>query len=221
MLEFEAREFFGVLNRLISIRRDLEKRADQTLTTEEQSHMHTYLDRAESVCATYDIDVSYYTDRARQKIDDPTRFTFTLAEAVNGVRHSIMEKLRDRKFMYIPTADAQYLNYEDLFGDEVHGSFPEAHEDIGAAGHSIACGLNTASVFHSMRVAEFGLRRIGARLRVRLKDKGHYQPIEYGTWDKVITACKNKIDAIRKKPIGPKRQEQLEFYSDAADHCVL
>lgn len=72
-----------------------------------------------------------------------------------------------------------------------------------------------------MRVAEFGLRRIALKLQVKLKDKGQYHPIEYGTWDKVITACKNKITKIRQNPIGPKRQETLEFYSDAGDHCLF
>lgn len=113
------------------------------------------------------------------------------------------------------------LIYEDLFGSEVHESFLEANEDIGAAGHGIACGLHTASVFHSMRVAEFGLRRIAARLKVRIRDHKGYMPVEYGTWDKVITACKNKITKIRQRPVGPKRQEELEFYSDAADHCLF
>ncbi len=221
MYEFQAGEFFGVINRLISIRRDLEKREDQTLTSDEQSHMHTHLDRVESVCGMYDIDVTYYTERARGKIDDPSRFTFTIASAIDAVRHCIMEKLRDRKFMYISTADVDYLGSTDLFGIEVHADFPEADEDIVAAGNSIACGLYTASVFHSMRVAELGLRRIAIKLQVKLKDKGQYHPIEYGTWDKVITACKNKITKIRQRPIGPKRQEQLEFYSDAGDHCLF
>lgn len=78
MIEFEAREFFGVINRLISIRRHLEKREDQTLTSDEHSEMHTHLDRADSVCAVYDIDVSYYTDRARRKIGNPARYTYTV-----------------------------------------------------------------------------------------------------------------------------------------------
>lgn len=54
-----------------------------------------------------------------------------------------------------------------------------------------------------------------------INDQANYHPIESGTWDKVITACKGKIDAIRKKPIGPKKQAQLEFYSDAGDHCLF
>src|SRR5690242_20145295 len=98
MIEFEAREFFGIINRLISVRKDLEKPDRPPLTPEEQSHMHFHMNHAESVCAKYDIDVSYYTDRARGKIDEPERYTYSLASAVDGVRHCINKELRDRKF---------------------------------------------------------------------------------------------------------------------------
>ena len=32
---------------------------------------------------------------------------------------------------------------------------------------------------------------------------------------------KNKITRARTAPAGPKKQAKLEFYSDAADHCVF
>jgi hypothetical protein len=32
---------------------------------------------------------------------------------------------------------------------------------------------------------------------------------------------KKKIDKIRKRPIGPKREADLAMYSDAADHCLF
>jgi hypothetical protein len=221
MIEFEAREFFGIINRLISVRKDLEKPDRPPLTPEEQVHMHTHMDRADFMCARYHIDVSYYTERVRGKIDEPERYTYSLASAVDAVRHCIMKELKGRKFMYMPDAEAKYYDQNELFGEDVHDSFSEAAWDITAVGNCIACGLYTASVFHSMRVAEFGLRRIAAKLQVKLKDKKGYYRVEYGTWDKIITACKTKIEAIRKTPIGPKRREQLEFYSDAGDHCLF
>jgi hypothetical protein len=221
VIEFEAREFFGILNRLISVRKYLEEKEHPPLTDSQRVDMHGHADRAELVCAKYDIDVSYYTDRLRQKIDDPERFTFTIASAVNDVRHCINNELRNRKFMYMPEAEAKYYDQNDLFGEDVDQAFPVAQLDIRSVGNCIACGLFTASVFHSMRVAEFGLRRIAAKLRVRIKDHKGYVPVEYGTWDKVAKACKGKIDKIRQRPIGPKREAELELYSDAADHCLF
>jgi hypothetical protein len=80
---------------------------------------------------------------------------------------------------------------------------------------------DTASVFHLMRAAEFGLRALARKLRVKITHKGKNCPIEYGDWEKVITEIKNKIASSRTLPAGSKRQAKLEFYSDAADHCVF
>jgi hypothetical protein len=221
MIEFQAGEFFGLLNRLIHVRKDLEKDNRAPLTQNEREAMHHHANHADAVCAKYDIDVSYYTNRARRKIDQPEQYTFSLASAVDAVKHCILEKLDGHKFLYIPAADAAYYDSAHLFGEAVAVSFSEAESDIRAAGNCIACGLYTACVFHLMRVAEFGLRRIAIKLRVRLKDRGKYHPVEYATWDKVITNCKGKIDKIRQKPVGSKKQADLEFYSDAADHCLF
>lgn len=35
----------------------------------------------------------------------------------------------------------------------------------------------------------------------------------------MISAIQNKIKKIRQRPVGPKREEELQFLSNAADHC--
>jgi len=80
---------------------------------------------------------------------------------------------------------------------------------------------NTASVFHAMRVAEYGLRFLAKRIRATVSHSGKPQRLEYAEWDKVITAIKNKLDPIRRLPSGPQRQSKLEMFSDAADHCTF
>ena len=83
--------------------------------------------------------------------------------------------------------------------------------------------LHTAVVFHSMRVAEHGLRVLAKKVRVSLdlRDKKGIVPVEYADWQKMITAFKNKLGKISALPTGPKRGAQLEKYSDAAESlCV-
>ena len=63
---------------------------------------------------------------------------------------------------------------------------PTSEKDTRDAVETYAFGLNTASVFHCMRVSEFGLRWIAQKLRVKITDKGKVVPIEFGTWEKVI-----------------------------------
>ena len=35
----------------------------------------------------------------------------------------------------------------------------------------------------------------------------------------MITAIQNKIKKIRQRPVGPKREAELQFFSSVADHC--
>jgi hypothetical protein len=70
-----------------------------------------------------------------------------------------------------------------------------------------------------MRVSEHGLRRLARRLHVTLTDKGNLHPLEYADWDKLLTAIRNKIIEARKLSKGPRKEKQLQSWSEAGDHC--
>ena len=221
MFTFFAHNFFHAMAALQHFQRKVEETDFWEMSESDRAAYISWVEGAETWSAQYHINDQANFSRLLKVLRGENKLTTPIPSLIQAVRHSISHELAQHTFMYMPDNQAEYYERADLFGADVRDSFPEAEADIKSSGSAIACGLFTASVFHSMRVAEFGLRRIGVKLRVRLKDRGHYQPIEYGTWDKVITACKNKIDVVRKKPIGPKRQEQLEFYSDAGDHCLF
>ena len=140
---------------------------------------------------------------------------------VRNIRESIIQDLEKQAFLRVPETLARFLNEDAIFGAEVWEAFPAARADISYAGNCLATECDTAAVFHLMRCAEWGLRGLAAQLRVKITHKGKVCPIEYGDWDAVITAIKNKIIAVRKLSNGPKRQSKLEYYSDAADHCTF
>ena len=119
-----------------------------------------------------------------------------------------------------PEELSKYYDKGKLFGDAVFDAFPSARFDIREAGNCLACDNNTAVVFHLMRVAEHGLRSIAKKVGIKLTDKGKPQPIEFATWDKVITAINNKITAARTLPQGPKKTKSLQFYANAAENCT-
>jgi hypothetical protein len=137
------------------------------------------------------------------------------------LRELMQSEMRKHLFFCIDEKMAAYYQQERLFGDRVYVAFESARTDISDAGTCRACGNYTASVFHLMRAAEYGLRTLAKRLRVKLTDKGKRQPIESATWDKVITQAKNRIADARNLSAGPKRQSKLELWSDAADHCLF
>jgi len=145
----------------------------------------------------------------------------TFTNQVQQVWECLKTDLDKRVFIFITPVEAKYHKQERLFGNEIYESFPDARSDIQDAGNCLSVGLYTASVFHLMRVAEFGLRKLAKRLHVKLTDKGKPLHVEYATWDKVITGCKKQIDSARQLPMGKQKDAKLNLYSDSADHCLF
>lgn len=134
--------------------------------------------------------------------------------------HGIFCNLDSKKFMFVPADQSSYWENRAIFGDD---SLVELGNAAGfeavEAGNCYAAGRWTACVFHCMRVAEYGLRKIAQRSKVTLSDNGKRYPLEYGDWSRVIGALRKKIDEMRRLSIGPKKAEALRRYSDLADHC--
>lgn len=199
MIEFGAAEFFGLLNRLISIRKDLENRQHPALTDVEQVHMIDHADKAELVCAQYDIDVAYYTDRLRRKVSDPDQWTYSVASAVDALKHCVIKELIARKFLYMPHAEAEYYEQEELFGLEVKSKFPQANQEITIAGNCCATGNHTASVFHLMRAVEvtarYMIKKLGAS-KYLVNSKGARVPVELCDWHTLIQAMEKGLSDL-------------------------
>ncbi|MGA2410100.1 MAG: hypothetical protein ABSG46_06890 [Candidatus Binataceae bacterium] len=135
------------------------------------------------------------------------------------LREAIEAELKFRRFAFVPVQRAIKLDNINKDWADVQAAFPAANDDITDAVECYALDKHTACIFHLMRVSEHGLRYLAQRLRVRLTDKGKNQPIEFAEWDKIITAIRNKITTARQLPKGPKRETQLQKWSEAADHC--
>jgi len=138
-----------------------------------------------------------------------------LIEDING---GLVANLSTRFFLFVPSQKARYYNNVTAFGDSAF-VFREAFEDMYDAGTCYAADMPTACVFHLTRVAEFGLRALARKLRVSLRDHGKPCQVEYATWNKVLDSIDGKIRTIREKAAGQKKNEQLRFYADAANHC--
>ena len=134
----------------------------------------------------------------------------------------IVDEFDKLKFIYIESARTQFIDRDDLFGDEVKDKFPSAMKDLRDAGNCLACDCNTAAVFHLMRVVEWGLRafcgHLGFTEVIEKYDRTglgahEYRPIEYATWDKILGqlhgVADKKIDLISDR--GQKQAAQ-EFY---------
>lgn len=182
------------------------------------------LDGLSIMCANFHPDPSLIHQilKLRTELMDGTadRRAPALNARLTTLLDGIDNNLKLRTFMFIPGDQAWYYENGFLFGKEFSDSFPRpALIETIEAGNCYAAGRWTACVFHCMRVVEYGLRKLAKMVGVKLTDKGRQCPIEYATWDKVITAIRNKIASTKTLPNGPRKQRRLEFYSRAADHC--
>jgi len=141
-------------------------------------------------------------------------------DALTDLNGEIQRELEKHRFAHLGSGIDGYFENDYLFGSDVHDKFRTARKDIKDAGNCFAMELYTASVFHLMRVAEHGLRVIAKRTRVTIKDHGVNIPLQFGDWNKVITAIKTKIDTSRNAPANAKREARLNYYSDALDRSL-
>lgn len=224
MDNFKANVFYSIGTMLGEMGSKREQMGDDTqIEDASREIITTIVDAVRGHCQSIKLERStrYAADIIRQL--EPARSLtnrelFTLfVELDKHIRWDMEAEL----FMYVPPDRAKYVNNERLLGDEVFGSFRTTRFDILEAGNCLAFGNYTASVFQFMRVAERGLRQLAKRVKVTVSHNKSPIPLEYGEWDKVIIAIKNKIEILRPLPSGPKRQAKLEIYSDAADHCLF
>lgn len=145
------------------------------------------------------------------RIDSPV---LTWSEAhglLLRANRAVRTELRQHFFYHYKQAKGRMV---DNFKDEWSFAllwYPPIENDAFAATDLYALGHNTASIFHSMRVAEFGLRVLAKDQRVKL-DKG--RPLEWGTWQEIISKIETKREHVAKKMrAGRSKDRELAFYS--------
>lgn len=165
-------------------------------------------------CHDFEMDVSYFTERAIGKIKRPTETIPTLDVYIGQVRAGFQNELRKRLFMFMPAEQAKYFNESELFGPDVSNRFPRANKEITEAGNCYATGNNTACVFHLMRAVEVGARCMVSRLKVQ--SHLHGQPIELCDWGTLVAAIQKGVDTLSTGTrINIRKKKRFEFYNHA------
>jgi hypothetical protein len=164
----------------------------------------------DAIIALYDlckrIGLSTSIELLTGRENDPPQTTREWNVLVSAVR----AELKTNLFLFVPQHRAKY--YELTLPSAVTAAFPTASKELVAAGNSMAVGLYTACVFHSMRSAEIGVRVLGNELGVRFPDK----PLELAEWQNILDQADAKIVAMKQLPRGTHKDEELNFYSQAA-----
>jgi hypothetical protein len=125
--------------------------------------------------------------------------------------HRLREELSRIRLVLVNEDRAEFVP-DYSFGEKVERAFPSSIRDVADAGGCLAVDLNTAAVFHLMRVAEHGLRAIAHDRRIKIPKK---RPVELATWDDIIKGLEKAEDDIIGYPQTLAREAQLAFYHGA------
>jgi hypothetical protein len=125
-----------------------------------------------------------------------------------------IDEMEETYLFHAPKDCAELWGRDDLMSPLARERFPESAQEIRFAGSSYCCSLWTASVFHSMRAAEAGLRQVYKELT----------GIEASTLDgmkdviKDIKTAANQIDEQKK---SSERSARSQHYSEIASTAAL
>jgi hypothetical protein len=205
MLKFRAISFVQFSARLSSIEGTVET-ARYNVSKETRDLLLTkYIYPLCRMAEISDLDVSLaYLRRLEQRMKGPSSIS---ARSLGGMLEQLRERIEDElsaQLLYqIPKEKGKfYTPKEPLFGSKVFKSFPSSRGDIEKAGRCYAVGLNTACIFHLMRVMELALRALGESLH----DES-LNPKTNPTWERILKRCDDEL----KLPI---KQRSVEWQSD-------
>lgn len=123
------------------------------------------------------------------------------------VRETIIHEFLTIQFFPVPASGLKFARGEKIFGETVHDHFPSAQYDISEAGKCFALCRWTASVAHSMRVLECGLRALSTTLKVAFNQE---------SWSTIINRCHAKIKKMEKRKRKPSKwKADRQFFSEA------
>lgn len=135
------------------------------------------------------------------------------------LREAIESELCFRRFAFVPTDRSIRLDRVERDWSKALAHFPNAHEDVVAAVECYALDCNTASVFHSMRVAEYGLRALASAPGIKRVGKQKHR-LEYAEWGLILNEMNGKLKAVQQSQgRGPKKAAKLKFFADAHSHA--
>jgi len=123
---------------------------------------------------------------------------------------AVMAELKKTTFFFVPEHLAKYCDL--TLQSTITTAFPLASKEVVASGNCLVASLYTASVFHSMRAAEIGMRVLGHTIGVTFPDK----PLELAEWQNILDQADSKIKAMNSLQPKQHREEELHFYSQAA-----
>jgi len=189
-----------------------------TLAEDERASIGRILSLLDSSCKDIQIEISNDITRAKLALGRPYIDRNRIQFHIEHITERIVDELDKQSFLHVLADHVAYYRKQDLFGTVIGKKFPKAVEDLSNAGTSYALELNTACVFHLMRVMEHCVQRFGVRLKVSIDVKNE-------TWYQIMEHVNSQIKAL---PGGAKssraqnvKKQKFSLAASRLDHVRI
>jgi hypothetical protein len=158
---------------------------------------------------------AYDVERAADLLDKPEAHCSVIVHCLDEAIRSIDYQVRTEWTYHYGRQTPNISNYEHRWA-KVLKAFPGTRFEIESALDLFALQHYTASVFHFMRLAEYGLRALASELSVSLPNG---KPLTHANWQDIMNHCDKQVKQIAATaPAGAEKDEALAFYSGALSH---
>jgi hypothetical protein len=182
---------------------------DNEALSRKKSTLPALLASISRLCSEVNLRISSgYVSEIRNELEGMANCT--LAVKLNELHTVLVLELEKQLFMFLPPEEAKFYSKSNLLKPLASENFPSALNEITEAGSCYACGLSTASVFHSMRALEKPFQSLAKELRVQLSKE-----IEFSTWGELHLEIDKRIAVLRLQKRTKRRIEELTFYCQA------
>jgi hypothetical protein len=139
---------------------------------------------------------------------------------IREVRKDIIRELEQETFIYVPKNNAREIMNSVEDWSIIMGHFHSVKTDVDHHHDCFAVEKNDASVFHLMRVVEWGLRAFCVHMgfrniksKIKASGKVEFTPIEYSVWEPMLNQIQKRVDSkLEKMKRGSAKQKAQEFY---------
>jgi hypothetical protein len=216
MMNFSVHTLLATITFIAHVHKDTTDAqvVDRDLTAEQRQMLKSELENLHAMCTSHGLQRA--EARVRRLRADLEKGSFLTARRLHidtsTLHQALVDDIQEEHFYHYPRDKAHLVLAVSSHWARTLVAFPTAKPDIEAGVDCFALGHATASVFHMMRVAEYGLRGLAKERKITLPSG----PIEWATWQDLIQQIRSKArDISNSVPKGPKRDAVREFYTGA------
>jgi len=218
LYNFVLSEFYDVLTVVAHAHertRDLDRLGTRELLEDDRRAYLVQFEKAQEFCLRHDFLLAQHACEIILKwLNQPPMSMARLRDNTASLHEALKADAKKIKAYIYRNERADILASVDKSWSDVFERMPDTEPEIRAALDLWALDHGTASVFHSMRACELGLRFVAKKFKVKFSDK----PMEWAMWSSLLNKLENELVALRKEPNGPKKDRDKEFLGAVISH---